>query len=36
MPHRAGTQDDRRQIVEDGLQDHLADARDGAPTPAPA
>jgi hypothetical protein len=36
MPHRAGTQDDRRQIVEDGLQDHLADARDGAPTPAPS
>jgi hypothetical protein len=35
MAHRAGTQDDRRQIVEDGLQDRLADARDDAPTPVP-
>jgi hypothetical protein len=35
MPHRAGTQDDRRQIVEDALQDRLADVRDDAPTPAP-
>src|SRR5215204_2994955 len=25
MPHRAGTQDDRRQIVEDGLQGRLTD-----------
>ena len=35
MPRHAGTQDDRRQIVEDGLQDRLTDARDDAPTPAP-
>jgi hypothetical protein len=32
MPHRAGTQDDRRQIVEEGLQDRLTDVRDHAPT----
>ncbi len=32
MPHRARTQDDRRQIVEDGLQDRLTDLRDHAPT----
>jgi hypothetical protein len=35
MPHRAGTEDDCRQIVEDGLQDRLADVRDDVPTPAP-
>jgi len=33
MPHRARTQDDRRQIVEDGLQDRLTDLRDHAPIP---
>jgi hypothetical protein len=32
MPHRARTQDDRRQVVEDGLQDRLTDVRDHAPT----
>jgi hypothetical protein len=35
MPHRAQTQDDRRQIVEDGLQDRLTDVRDHASTRAP-
>jgi hypothetical protein len=32
MPHRARTHDDRRQVVEDGLQDRLTDVRDHAPT----
>jgi hypothetical protein len=36
MPHRAGTQDDRRQIVEDGLHDRLTGVGEGARTPAPA
>jgi hypothetical protein len=36
MPHRAGTQDDRRQIVEDGLHDRLTDVKEDARTPAPA
>ena len=35
MPHRARTQDDRRHIVEDGLQDRLTGVRDHAPTPLP-
>jgi hypothetical protein len=34
MPHRAGTQDARQQVVEDGLQERLTDLRD-ARTPAP-
>jgi hypothetical protein len=33
MPPRVRTQDDRRQVVEDGLQDRLTDVRDHAPTP---
>jgi hypothetical protein len=33
MPHRVRTQDDRRQVVEDGLQDRLAGVRDHAPIP---
>jgi hypothetical protein len=32
MPHRARAQDDRRQTVEDGLQDPLTEVRDHAPT----
>jgi hypothetical protein len=36
MPHRVRTQDDRRQVVEDGLQGRLTDGRDHTPTrPAP-
>jgi hypothetical protein len=36
MPHRVRTQDDRRQVVEDGLQVRLTDERDHTPTrPAP-
>jgi hypothetical protein len=36
MPHRVRTQDDRRQVVEDGLQDRLTDVRGRTPThPAP-
>ena len=32
MPHRVRTQDDRRQVVEDGFQDRLTDVRDHTPT----
>jgi hypothetical protein len=32
MPHRAGTQDARRQVVENGLQDRLTGSRENAPT----
>jgi hypothetical protein len=32
MPHRVRAQDDRREVVEDGLQDRLTDVRDHAPT----
>jgi hypothetical protein len=35
MPDRVRTQDDRRQAVEDGLQDRLTGVRDHAPTPLP-
>jgi hypothetical protein len=31
MPHRVRAQDDRREVVEDGLQDRLTDVRDYAP-----
>ena len=32
MPHRVRTQDDRRQVVEDGLQDRLTDVKRHTPT----
>ena len=31
MPHRVRTQDDRRQVVQDGLQDRLTDVRGHSP-----